>query len=162
MVWHGGVDISDYSHDQRVSHTSCTSLVSLFLCVASRGDNADMERVTSAGDLDLPRIFLLSPHHDTRQLPGKLSSFTILNVQNICSSICVRYPVCDLCIFQMSVSCAVHYIWQCPTHPPVPHIVNTVISILISRTGILAVLRSSWEEIIVKVTLNFKCPLWTH
>ena len=74
----------------------------------------------------------------------------------------IRYPVCDLCIFQMSISCAVHYIWQCPTHPLFPHIVNTVISILISRTGILAVLRSSWEEIIVKVTLNFKCPLWTH
>lgn len=161
MVWHVGVDISDYSHDQRVSHTSCTSLVSLFLCVASRGDNADMERVTSASDLDLPRIFLLSPHHDTRQLPGKLS-FMIKWMFRIYVFLSVRYPVCDLCIFQMSISCAVHYIWQCPTHPPVPHIVNTVISILISRTGILAVLRSSWEEIIVKVTLNFKCPLWTH
>ena len=88
----------------------------------------------------------LPPVSSSRHSPTPWKAVVIHDIECLeytCSSICVRYPVCDLCIFQMSVSCAVHYIWQCPTHPPVPHIVNTVISILISRTGILAVLRSS-------------------
>ena len=63
----------------------------------------------------------------------------------------------------MSISCALHYIWQCPTHPPVPHItVSTVISVLILRTGIL-VAKVKLGRLLS--TLNFKCcplPLWTH
>ena len=154
MVWHGSVDISSYSHDQPVSHTSCTSLVSVFLCCLL-GDNGDTERVTSACDLDLPRIFLLSPHHDTRQLPGKLV-FMILNVQN--KSYCKIS--CAICVF-FRCPYRVHYITSDsapPTH--LSHISqpSSDINSYFQNWNLGCLLRSSWEEIIVKVTLNFKCP----
>ena len=129
-------------------HTSCTSLVSVFL-----GDNGDWRGWH-------PRVTLISSHlppvSASRHSPTPWKAAAVHDIQHLelISTIHPQDILWYLSIFQMSISCALHYIWQCPTHPPVPHI---LISMLIWELESW-LLRSSWGDY-CQSHIEFQLPL---